>query len=180
MADVYRGRSTSIRENDGNIAVINIKDIKENGIDYSDLDLINLEERKVSPYILRDDDVLVSIRGTNIKVGVFHSQNKTCIASVNLCVIRTSEKKFLKGDYLRLFFLSKVGMKLLKRLQRGTTIVNINTKDIELIEVPIPSINDQEVLVEKYNNGLSFYQKTVKAAQETWNNIQDDILNNLY
>lgn len=130
-------------------------------------------------YILQEGDVLITSRGTTIKIAVFNEQpGKVCVPSANINVIRTN--KLLKGAYLKLFLESSVGMKMLKGLQRGTTIVNINYKDIELLEVPVPPMAKQEKIINDYNEGLSLYIKTISAAEEAWNKIQADIQKNLY
>ena len=76
-------------------------------------------------YILQEGDVLITSRGTTIKIAVFNEQpGKVCVPSANINVIRTN--KLLKGAYLKLFLESSVGMKMLKGLQRGTTISENN------------------------------------------------------
>lgn len=88
FAEVFRGRSVSKKDPTGNIGVINISNLDELGIDYSSLDYIEEVERKVSRYLLEDKDVLVSSRGTILKVAIFNEQTFPCIPSSNLIVIR--------------------------------------------------------------------------------------------
>ncbi len=179
VAIVFRGKAVNEKTEDGNICVINISDISDKGIDYSSLDSFNEEERKVSRYILQEGDVLITSRGTTIKIAVFNEQpGKICVPSANINVIRTN--RLLKGAYLKLFLESSVGMKMLKGLQRGATIVNINYKDIELLEVPVPPMDKQVKMINDYNEGLALYIKTISAAEEAWRKIQSDIQKNLY
>lgn len=178
IATVFRGKSVTSKENDGIINVINISNITDVGIDYSDLDSFNEEERKLSRYILEDGDVLITSRGTTVKIAVFKKQSKPCVASSNINVIRP--EKMIKGAYLKLFLDSSVGKKMLKSLQRGTTIVNINYKDIELLEVPIPPLDEQKKLIYEYEMGRDIYVKTIKDAEDTWLKIQKDIERKLY
>lgn len=179
VAVVFRGKAVNEKVDCGNVSVINISDITNKGIDYSSLDAFNEEERKVSRYILQEGDVLITSRGTTIKIAVYKEQpGRVCVPSANINVIRTN--KLLKGAYLKLFLESSVGMKMLKGLQRGSTIVNINYKDIELLEVPVPPMEKQEKIINDYNEGLSLYIKTIHAAEEAWNKIQADIQKDLY
>ena len=128
---------------------------------------------------MQEGDVLITSRGTTIKIAVYKEQpGRVCVPSANINVIRTN--KLLKGAYLKLFLESSVGMKMLKGLQRGSTIVNINYKDIELLEVPVPPMEKQEKIINDYNEGLSLYIKTIHAAEEAWNKIQADIQKDLY
>jgi restriction endonuclease S subunit len=177
-ATVFRGKAVNSKAENGNIGVINISNITDTGIDYSGLDYIVDEERKVSRYILQDGDVLVTARGTTVKIAVFESQPTICIPSSNINVIRP--KEMLNGTYLKLFLESTVGVKMLKSLQRGTGIVNINFKDMSELEVPVPPSDAQEALVHEYYTGLNLYKETIKAAEEGWRGVQEDIQSKLY
>ena len=178
IATIFRGKAVNTKVERGNIGVINISNITDMGIDYSGLDYIVDEERKVSRYILQNGDVLVTARGTTIKIAVFEEQPSTCIPSANINVIRP--KEILNGTYLKLFLESPVGTKMLKSLQRGTGIVNINFKDMSELEVPVLPLEAQEALVHEYNAGLNLYKKTIAAAEEGWRGVQTEIQSKLY
>lgn len=179
VAEVFRGKAVVDKVDNGNVAVINISDISQAGIDYSKLDTINEEERKISRYLLKDGDVIVATKGANIKVGVFKEQYRPCIVSSNLCVIRPNPR-LLNGTYLKLFLESDIGIKLLKTLQRGTTIVNINYQDICQLEVPTPTLDDQFEIANEYEAGLKLYTETIKAAEQAWNSIKFDVNKKLF
>ena len=177
-ATVFRGKAVNAKSVSGNVAVINISNITETGIDYNSLDMIEEEERKVSRYILQDGDVLVTARGTTVKIAVFEKQPMICIPSANINVIRP--KDMLKGAYLKLFLESPVGIKMLQSLQRGTVVVNINYKDIIELEVPVLPIEVQYALIQEYNEGLKLYKDTIAAAEEGWRGVQQDIQSKLF
>lgn len=179
VSEVFRGKAITEKVEGGNIAVINISNISETGIDYESLETIDEEERKVARYLLQDGDVLITTKGFSLKVAVFEKQPRMCIASSNLCVIRT-QSKLLNGTYLKLFLESEVGTKLLKSLQRGTTIVNINYQDICQLEVPVPLLDDQMGVVNEYKQGLDLYVKTVTAAESAWKAVKADVQKKLF
>lgn len=178
VATVFRGKAVNAKTDGGNIGVINISNISDTGIDYSGLDYIVDEERKVSRYILQAGDVLVTARGTTVKIAVFEEQPSICIPSANINVIRP--KDALNGTYLKLFLESPVGTKMLKSLQRGTGVVNINFKDMSELEVPVLPLEAQEALVQEYNTGLNLYKETIAAAEEGWRGVQAEIQSKLY
>lgn len=178
VAKVFRGKAITSRSENGNIAVINISNIYDLGIDYDELETISDDLDKVDRYLLQDGDVLVTSRGTTVKIGVFKSFGKPCIASSNINVIRPT--KAILGTYLKLFLDSDVGQKMLKSLQRGATIVNINYQDIETIEVPVPLMIEQQEIVSKYEEGLSIYKKTIEAADYGWKSLLADLKSKLY
>ena len=177
-ATVFRGKAVNTKAESGNVAVINISNITDTGIDYESLDQIEEEERKVSRYILEDGDVLVTARGTTVKIAVFEKQPMICIPSANINVIRP--KGMLRGAYLKLFLELPVGIKMLQSLQRGTVVVNINYKDIIELEVPVLPLEAQDALIEEYNTGLKFYKDTIAAAEEGWRGVQQEIQSKLF
>lgn len=177
-ATVFRGKAVNAKAENGNVAVINISNITDTGINYENLDQIEEEERKVSRYILEDGDVLVTARGTTVKIAVFEKQPTICIPSANINVIRP--KDMLRGAYLKLFLESPVGMKMLRSLQRGAVAVNINCKDVVELEVPVLPLDAQDALIEEYNAGLKFYKDTITAAEEGWRGVQQKIQSKLY
>ena len=177
-ATVFRGKAVNAKAENGNVAVINISNITDTGIDYGSLDQIEEEERKVARYILEDGDVLVTARGTTIKIAVFEKQPMICIPSANINVIRP--KDMLRGAYLKLFLESPVGKKMLQSLQRGAVVVNINYKDIIELEVPVLPLEAQDALIEEYNAGLKFYKDTIAAAEDGWQGVQQEIQSKLF
>lgn len=179
VADVFRGKAILSKSENGSIGVLNISNITDTGIDYSKLDSIDEEERKVSRYILKSGDVLITTKGFNVKVAVFDEQTRPCIASSNLCVVRPNSR-LLNGTYLKLFLESPIGIKLLESMQRGTSIVNINYQDICQLEVPTPSIDDQVEIAEEYNKGLKVYKQIIDEATDAWNKIKNNVQSRLY
>ena len=179
VANVFRGKSVSNKVDNGNISVVNISNINESGIDYLELDTILEEERKIGRYILEEGDVLITSRGTNVKIAVFKEQSKICIPSSNINVVRT-DSKIVLGSYLKLFLESSIGVKLLQSIQRGSTIVNINIQDIEMLEVPVPTMEIQKELVSKYDAGLEKYNNIIRTADDEWNKLKTEIQGKLF
>ena len=178
IAEVFRGKSILKKDTSlGDISVLNISNIENGEIDYRELDTINEEERKVKRYELITGDVVLSSRGTAIKSAVFKTQDKTTIASANLIVIRPKDK--IKGEYIKIFFESPVGLAIIKSFQRGTTIMNINYSDIMEMEIPLLSINKQLELINQYNEEFEIYKEAVKKAENRWMDIKDNLYDEL-
>ena len=178
IAEVFRGKSILKKDTSlGNISVLNISNIDNGEIDYRDMDTIHEEERKVKRYELITGDVVLSCRGTAIKSAVFKTQDKIVIASANLIVIRPKEK--IKGEFIKIFFESPVGLAIIKSFQRGTTIMNINYSDIMEMEIPLLTINKQQEMINQYNEELKVYKETIKKAEAKWLNIKNKIYNEL-
>ena len=178
VAEVFRGKSILKKDTAlGNISVLNISNIESGEIDYSNMDTIQEEERKIKRYELVSGDVVLSCRGTAIKSAVFVEQEKVIIASANLIIIRSKYK--IVGEYVKIFLESPIGLAIIKSFQRGTSIMNINHSDIMEMEIPLIPLEEQKEIIKKYNEELSIYKKTVKEAENRWGNIKNDIYNKL-
>lgn len=178
VATLFRGKAVNDKTDGGNIGVINISNITDSGIDYAGLEMLDEEEHKVARYALEEGDVLVTARGTTVKVAVFERQAMTCIPSANFNVIRPEAR--MRGAYLKLFLESPVGTKLLKSLQRGTTVMNINYKDLGELEVPLLPLEEQDQIISDYKEGLSLYKQTIAAAEEAWSGVKEEIQSRLF
>lgn len=179
IAEVFRGKSILKKDTTvGSISILNISNIENGEIHYDNMDTIEEEERKIARYILKNNDVVLSCRGTAIKSAVFKEQNKIIIASANIIVIRPKEKAI--GDYIKIFLESPTGMAIIKSFQRGTTVMNINHSDIMEMEIPLLPLSEQQKMIKIYNEELSIYKATVGEAENRWkktkNNIYDKLI----
>jgi hypothetical protein len=170
VAQVFRGKNVPQKDPTGNIGVVNISNLKEYTIDYDSLDHYSCEERKLVSYILEDGDIIIPARGTALRTAVFKKQPYTCIASSNLIVIRP-RKDLLNSTYLKMFFDSPLGNKLLSSAQQGTTVINISYRDIQYIEIPLPEKSRQDVLAEEYEQELKIYLDGIREAEDRWNSV---------
>ncbi|MGD9676993.1 MAG: restriction endonuclease subunit S [Vulcanibacillus sp.] len=178
VAEVFRGKSILKKDTIlGSISVLNISNIENGEIDYSDMDTIEEEERKIKRYELLSGDVVLSCRGTAIKSAVFEQQKKTIIASANLIIIRPKGK--MSGEYLKIFFESPIGLAIIKSFQRGTTVMNINYLDIMEMEIPLLSISEQQEIIDQYNNEFKIYKKAISESQNRWATIRNNLYNKL-
>ena len=127
-------------------------------------------------FVLKDGDILIPARGTTIKTAVFKEQQYPCIASSNLIVIRVNQNQILP-IYLKMFLDSPLGVKQIKGLQQGTTLMNISYKDIMSVEIPMLPLEEQKVISEEYEKELSLYQNTINAANDRWQNVIRELQN---
>lgn len=104
VASIFRGKAINRKDPNGSIG--------EYEIDYSSLDHLGEENRKITNYILQTGDLLIPARGTAIRIAIFEEQAYPCIASSNVIVIRAIDES-LSTIYLKLFFDSPLGRKML-------------------------------------------------------------------
>lgn len=174
LAEIFRGKSVMKKDiQPGKIQVLNISDIEDGHIIFDEMDTIDEEERKIRRYELLDNDLVVTCRGTVNKVAVYKANNKFVIASANIIVIRFKEK--VMSDYVKIFMESPVGSTIIKSFQRGTTVMNINPKDIGEMEVPIANIEVQKQIVDEYLYENQLYIETIRKTEKRWETHKQEI-----
>lgn len=174
IATIFRGKAISKVAAGDDVKVINISDINEGKIDYEKTNGIEIEPRKVASYILEDKDILISSRGTIIKVAMYEEQKEKYIPSVNFSVIRIHDDR-IRSEYVAIFFNTEIGKKLLNSLQRGAVIMNINSKDLNSIDIPLVSLEEQDSLIAKYNDEYNKYISMLDKITKCWINCKQDI-----
>lgn len=175
-AEIFRGKAVNKKDMNGTIGVMNISNIGQYEISYDSLDKINAEERRVQSYILHEGDVLLPARGTAIRTAVFHEQSYPCIASANVIVIRPNPK-MLNSTFLKIFIDSPIGNGMISSLQQGATVMNISYKDLKLLEVPFPSLEEQEKAAKEYDESYQVYKQAISKAEEKWNTTLSKLQN---
>jgi len=176
VAEIFRGKSVTKKDVNGAIGVVNITNIRQYDIDYDGLDKLDEEERKVQNYLLQEGDVVLPARGTAIRTAVFHEQSYPCIASSNVIVIRP-RANMLNSMYLKIFIDSPIGNSLISSLQQGMTVMNISYKDLKLLEVPFPVIEEQESVAREYEEAYQNYIGTISEAERRWKETLDKLQN---
>lgn len=176
VAEIFRGKNVTKKVPNGKIGVINISNIGEYTLNKDNLDYIDEEERRVSNYLLQEGDVLLPGRGTAIRVAVFHEEDFSfpCIASSNVIVIRPDVRE-LKSLYLKIFLDSPIGVKIISQAQQGTTVMNLSYRDLNDIEIPLPTIERQEEVALQYEYELRCYQDAVVKAERRWREVLKEL-----
>ena len=158
IVDKYRGyqltskEQAEITDKNGNYELLTISDIEDGRIS-SSLLRINDNKRKYDRYLLKDGDVVISARGTKIKVAVAEIKNRNIIPNGNLLVIRLNTEK-INPYYLQAYLNSENGKLSLEQIQTGAIIMSINPSRIEQMKVSIVDKETQDIFVEKYKRKL--------------------------
>ena len=170
VADIFRGKNVTKKDQNGSIGFVNISNLGEHSIITDGMDHINEEPRKVANYLLEDGDVLLPARGTAMRIVLFEKQSYPCIASSNVVIVRPHENE-MSPAYLKLFLDSPTGRKMLEATQQGSSVMNISYKDLRSMEVPLPPIEEQKKIAEEYEKELQIYNDTVSQAEERWQGV---------
>lgn len=179
IAEVILGftfRSTLEESMDGNIAVLQAKNITEKIIINED-DLIKIElDKNRTSAMAENNDVVISSRG-NFKSAVLRSGQQPIIAAGSTYLIRLKSDEVMP-EYLAVYLNSAIAQKQIKERTSGVVINALPKRGLEDIEVIIPSQEQQQKTVAVYENNLHL-QKLLKQKQYLTGKVNEGLINKL-
>ena len=105
---------------------------------------------KLEKYCIHSNNLILSKNGYPYKVAVAQvKNNQTVLANGNLFIIELDEEK-VNPYYLKAYFDSEQGIATLKSITVGATIPNIGVDSLKKIIIPVPSLEEQKRIAEKY------------------------------
>lgn len=113
--------------------------------------------------ILRGDEILLSVRGTTGVLALASSELAGC--NVNRGIVPLFFKQDINKDFVYFEMLSPNLQKMFADNTTGSTLKQINIKDLRLIELIIPSLSEQQRIVER----LDALSAHVKELEEVLN-----------
>ncbi len=116
----------------------------------SDFDKFRLTER----------DLIISKTAAPAKIAV--PEDKNLYPSANFFIVRLNEDSRLNRYYLKCYLESEGGMKLLKMLQSGGSLPAFTKGNLENLEIPYKSKQDQDILEQKYRE----YENTILKMEK--------------
>ena len=192
IAKVFRGKAVPARKKDSGdggeagadgatelgfetFGVVNISNLGTYEIDFEGADTVVGDARKMAGHVLKDGDVIITARGTVIRVVIYwQPEGQQYIASSNLVVIRPDFDK-VTSSHLKLFLDSAVGRLLIQQTQQGTVVMNISPKDLAMIEVPLLTLDEQWNRENRYRAELIRYENAIKAANNRWQHVMEEL-----
>ena len=126
--------------------------------------LIFIEKEISAKYpktILKEGDLIFSVRGTIGKIAVITHAFENSNISPNL--IRLSLKEGINSQYVEIVLKSQLGENQIDRLTSGGVQPTITKRDILSIEIPLPSLDIQNEIVQEAMRRRS---KAAKLRQE--------------
>ena len=130
---------------------------------------------KMKKYQLAEENHIIwcKVDTKNGAFGIVTSKLKNSYASSNMTLAKIDNSK-ITNEYLQLVFRSKKIQQYLDSFVSGTT----NRKYIKIdellskIQIPLPEIKQQEIIVKKYNDKIKLAQEQEQKAQDLENDIE--------
>jgi len=126
----------------------------QNGMIDDKLPYLSKIEPKFEKYCLKNNTLILSKNGYPYKVAVATvKEGQKILANGNLYIIELDEEK-ANPYYIKAFFDSEQGHAVLKSITVGATIPNIGVDKLKKVEIPLPSMEEQERIAQKYQATL--------------------------
>ena len=183
--DVYRGYQISA--NDINLnsepqegllehKIVNIINIID-GIIENNLTKIYLEDGKLNKYLLKNKDLLVTLKGAITRFSVVElKENERLIPSGNFTVLRL-DTSIINPYYLKMFFESSKGNAIINSIKSGGALPSINISQLKDIKVPVPPIEEQNKIVNRYlakTDEIQMIKSKLKNLEDSLTEIKNE------
>ena len=182
VLDRYRGYQMTSKEvkeledENGEYEILTISDI-DNGIISSDLKKASVNDKRFERYLVQENDVIISSKGTRIKIAVVNNiEDRKIVANGNLLVLRIDTNK-LNPYYLASYLNSSNGQATLNQIQTGSVIISINPNNLIEMNISTFDIETQEKIAKKYLMKQKQYliaKEHLKKIEEEYENYFDD------
>ena len=120
------------------------------GIIDDELPYLSVIEKNLEKYCLKRNNLILSKNGYPFKVAIATpKEGQQILANGNMYIIEINEEK-ANPYYLKAFFESEQGIAALKSIVVGSTIPNIGVESLKALKIPIPSLEEQNKIAERY------------------------------
>ena len=158
----------------GNARVAGVSNMTEQGLVYEDMETTQVTEEDASKYEIRDNDVLITCRGTKFRsVLVENKPPGLVIASGNLMIIRC--KAAADAAVIHLYLQSPMGEETINKQFQGKNSINIGKKQLYSLEIPVLSEQKKNKIVQIWKMGRKKYMNTILEAEQEWKSIQEQV-----
>lgn len=167
---IQNGYSPLCQEDFSGAWVLSLGALTGYNFDSSQIKAVSSSVKIPEEYRLKNNDILVSRSNTLDKVGrcgVFHGEIENCFYPDLMMRFRANETLVLT-KYLETVLQSQFGRKYFQERAAGTSVsmMKINKKILEDFSFPLPSLNEQEKIIEITQIWDSAIEKTEKLISE--------------
>ncbi len=142
----YSFRSKLYREDNGNVEVIQMKDLTEDlKVNKDSLDRTQLNDYK-EHHKVKKGDIIFKARGNDISACFLDYEINDVILAAPLLRIRIEQEIILPG-YIFWYLNQKPAQTFFKKRIKGTAQKMINKQSIEELEIEIPSLEQQHKIL---------------------------------
>ena len=176
-------RRRKIPQNIGNL-VFRIKEIRENYIDYSDINRIPLNEKEKDKYKINNNELLfIRVNGNKDYVGrnaVFRGYIEDAYFNDHIMRVKI-EERYINPIYLSRFLNMSFGKEEIRKyIKTSAGQYTINQQGLSSVELPIPPIelqNQFAQIVQKVEAQKEKNQKVIEQMDNLFNSLMQQAFN---
>jgi restriction endonuclease S subunit len=170
----YTFREAIESNKNGNAYVVQARNVKQDKSikDITDLTRIEFQTLRSSSFVKKNDVLLLS-RGMGagtFRAGTYQANDNNVIAASSVHIIRITSSHILP-HYLSLYLNSFEGQKAIEKSATGVHLQSVTRVGLADIEIPVPSIEQQQLLIQLNNNINEQHEITARK-----NDIYDSLM----
>lgn len=187
VEDIFRGvqipankidEYSKVEEDEKVYKLISVGDIQNGSFDIDSLQVIK-NDGKLERYLVKNGDVLISSKSTKVKTAIVENIGDTkLVATGSILVIRCDKEK-INPVYLKVFFDSNKGKKILESIQTGTVIISINVSSLLKMRISCVDRKLQDEVAEKFLmklNQFNLEKAKLEKLEKELSNVFDDVI----
>lgn len=159
---------------------VTLKSFNTNGsLIVDNLDTFVSKEKIKETYLTQANDVLIRLREPNIAIYI-NSDNSNLVIPSFVATIRIDKTK-VSSKFLTYYLNSTTAKRALNRSITGTAINMIKTKELEDLEIKLPSLEEQKKIVEFLdltNKEIDLLEELKKEKEKYYSEVFNNILKN--
>ena len=134
---------------------IMISNISDGDISFTNNQYLKDIQANVKKFCIRNNSIVLTKTGSpDFKSAVVQvAEGMEILATGNMFIIEIDEKK-ANSYYLQALFDSELGRALFKSIYVGSVIPTISLEKLRKLEIPLPSLEEQNIIGEKYKEEL--------------------------
>ncbi len=177
LAEVFTGSQYTSRNFEDSFSneptgyrILMSSDIENGVVDWKKLQSIKYEDTKFDKFAVKKGDVVVTSKSSKVKTVVVDIEPKEKILVTGGMIIVRPDATRLNPTYLKMFLDSSLGQASLKQIQKGATIITINSKDLATILIPMIDVEKQNAKANDYNLKLTTilgYKKEIERLERS-------------
>ncbi len=154
-----------------NMQYLMISNIQDGIID-DKLPYLSYIDPKYERYCLKNNSLILSKNGLPYKIAVASvKEGQHILANGNLYIIELDENK-ANPYYVKAFFESELGHAVLKSITVGDVMPNIGVDKLKKLEIPIPSMEEQNRIAKMYQSTLDEISVIKLRLEKAINKLQ--------
>ena len=161
-------RSEKTQDSGGTAYFLNIKDIQEGTVRYDTAERISgCNPACKDKYRIREDDILLTSKGTAIKMAMVGQDPPLAFISGNITLLRVKRPAY--DPYVLFHYLdSEKGRISLEQIQSGTTIRILNNTNLMALRVPLYEIEKMQKIGSRLKEKREIFLKKQRSLIENY------------